>query len=275
MHVLPGHKGLIRSIVFSPDGQLLATSAEVDSQPFGGIIYIWSSSNGELLFELKQHTHWIAGLAFSPNGKHMASCGYDGSVRIWNTQTWKEDQIIGQDERGPVQGVVFHPSSTKFAAIGSGGNFVKVFELGNPRELLKFNPHLAQTNWLSYSPDGQLLATASWDKTIRLWNANDGRLWKTLTGHAAEVNCAVFSPDGQRIASGSKDRSVKVWDVMTGIETLTLKGHSKDVHCVSFSPDGRQLASSSSDGTVKIWDAHTASTSLSEQIQRSREQLKE
>jgi WD40 repeat protein/serine/threonine protein kinase len=117
--------------------------------------------------------------------------------------------------------------------------------------------HTSAVVSVAYSPDGQRLASASEDKTVRVWDATTGQELGSLKGHPKEVNRVVFSPDGQRLASASGDMTVKVWDATTGQELRTLQGHTGEVYCVAYSPDGQRLASAAQDGTVKVWDATT------------------
>ncbi len=104
------------------------------------------------------------------------------------------------------------------------------------------------------TPTEILIATSSWDRTIRLWDARTGDLRNSLVGHHDWVLHVAFSPDGGRIASGGADGAIKIWDTGTSQELWTLRGHTKNVTCVTFSRDGRRLASTSSDQTIKIWD---------------------
>ncbi|PAX54586.1 nSTAND1 domain-containing NTPase [Brunnivagina elsteri] len=110
---------------------------------------------------------------------------------------------------------------------------------------------------VSFSPDGKILAFASSDKTVKLWDVKTGREVNTLQGHASYVWSVSFSPDSKTLASASHDKTVKLWDVKTGREVNTLQGHTSNVWSVSFSPDGKTLASASSDSTVKLWDVKT------------------
>ena len=103
---------------------------------------------------------------------------------------------------------------------------------------------------MAFSPDGSRIASAGWDKTVKVWDAATGQETLTLRGHTDWVYSVAFSPDGSRLASASEDKTVKVWDAATGQETLTLKGHTGPVRSVAFSPDGsrHRLRQRRSDG---------------------------
>ncbi|MHC4439781.1 MAG: hypothetical protein ACYS3S_20685 [Planctomycetota bacterium] len=110
---------------------------------------------------------------------------------------------------------------------------------------------------VAISPDGKLIASASFDKTVRVWDAQLGTELMVLRGHADKVGCVSFSPDGKMIASGSMDRTVKLWDTATGDELMTLKGNDNEVHSVAFSPDGDRILSDIGGQTIKVWDVAT------------------
>ncbi|EJT69617.1 hypothetical protein, variant 1 [Gaeumannomyces tritici R3-111a-1] len=110
---------------------------------------------------------------------------------------------------------------------------------------------------VAFSPDGQRLASASFDETIKLWDAATGACVATLKGHDDSVLSVAFSPNGQRLASASLDKTVKLWDAATGTCQTTFEGHSSSVLSVAFSPNCQRLASASLDKTVKLWDAAT------------------
>ncbi|MHC5744904.1 MAG: WD40 domain-containing protein [Nostoc sp.] len=114
--------------------------------------------------------------------------------------------------------------------------------------------HSSKVISVAYSPNGQQIASASWDKTIKIWDVSSGQLLKTLTGHSSEVISVVYSPNGQQLASASWDKTIKIWDVSSGQLLKTLTGHSSEVISVVYSPNGQQLASASTDKTIKIWD---------------------
>src|SRR5262249_4957612 len=127
--------------------------------------------------------------------------------------------------------------------------------------------HTLPVNSVVFSPEGKHLATSSDDKTVKVWNVDNGQEVLTFRGHQHDAdgditlgNCAVrdvaFSPDGTRLASASRDRTVKIWRADTGKEILPLLGHQDTVTSVAFSPDGKRLASASFNRIV-IWDADT------------------
>ncbi len=116
-------------------------------------------------------------------------------------------------------------------------------------------------NTVAYSPDGSMLATGSYDNTIKIWDTWNGTVVRTLKGHTLEVNAVSFSPDGKSLASGSSDKTVKIWDLKTGVttETISFSGYISNV---TFSPDGKKLAISSLETAIKIWDVESKKITL-------------
>lgn len=117
--------------------------------------------------------------------------------------------------------------------------------------------HRKRVTAVVFSSNGQILASACLDKTIRLWNPATGTLRSTLEGHTSWVTIVVFSNDGQLLASASWDLTIRLWDPATGTLRSTLEGHKSGVTIVVFSSDGQLLASASWDGTIRLWDPAT------------------
>ena len=109
---------------------------------------------------------------------------------------------------------------------------------------------------VAYSPNGNHIAAGLNDKTVEIWDANDGNLIRTLPGHTKAVSSVAYSPDGNCIASGSSDGTIKIWDANSGNLIRTLKGYTKAVYSVAYSPNGNHIAAGLNDKTVEIWDAN-------------------
>jgi len=171
------------------------------------------------LFWAGKHDGRVYALAFSPDGKFLASgvvdCGpADKPLKLWDAET---GQLLRRLEG--------HGDSVYF---------------------------------VGFSPDGKtLVSNGGKDRTIQLWDTETGALLRTLRGHGDKVRQVVFSPDGKTLVSSGDDATIKVWDTATGALTRTFTGHSKLVMSVAFSPDGKLLASGSGDATVRLWNAET------------------
>jgi WD40 repeat protein len=195
----------------------------------------------------------IMSVAFSPNGKLLATGDADGQTYLWQVEDGKLlFACVGHS--GWVRSVAFSPDGQTLAS-GSEDQTVKLWDVHNGECLKTLQGHSGRVRAVAFSPDGQTLASGSEDQTVKLWNVPDGKYLKTLQGNSSWIWSVVFSPDGQTLATSSEER-VKLWDVHNGECLKTLQGHTGWVQSVVFSPDGQTLASGSSDQTVKLWDVH-------------------
>jgi WD40 repeat protein len=176
-------------------------------------------SQGQPVRTLTGHTGYVSSVAFSPDGRLLAS----GSCSKYN-------------------------SPSGYCIQGE----IKLWEVASGSEVRTLTGHADWVNSVAFSPDGRLLASGA--LAIKLWEVASGSEVRTLTGHTSWVNSVAFSPDGRLLASGSWDHTIKLWEVATGREVRTLTGHTWYVNSVAFSPDGRLLASGSWDTTIKLWD---------------------
>ena len=156
--------------------------------------------------------------------------------------------------KGGISEIAYSPDGTRLAVASSIGIWIYDAQTGEALDLL--TGHTWDVTSVAFSPDGQTLASGSYDATIRLWDANTGRNIHTLTGHTDWVRSVAFAPDGQTLASGSDD-TIRLWDAHTGRNIRTLTGHTANVSSVAFSPDANTIASGSSDDTIRLWDANT------------------
>ncbi|PIG95486.1 hypothetical protein CSQ79_00255 [Gloeocapsopsis sp. IPPAS B-1203] len=243
----------VLSVAFSPDGKLLATG-DVNHE-----IHVWQVADGKILTSCKVDAGWLWCVAFSPNGRWLAS-GANCTVNLWDVQTGEcIKSFPGYTDR--VFSVAFSPDG-HFLASGSEDRLVRVWDVKTGELLHTFAGHTDEVRSVAFAPQhyahsrqGMLLASGSFDGTVRVWNLNTGEL--QIVEHQQKVWCVAFSPDGRIIASGSSDRTIKLWDIRTRTNIKTLTGHSQQIRTVAFSRDGQTLASGSDDQSVRLWNYHT------------------
>jgi hypothetical protein len=216
--------------------------------------YRWRLAHLHLL-TVKGHESFVTSVAFSPDGKRLASGSLDKTIKISGAATGQEVLTLKGHESF-VTSVAFSPDGKRLAS-GSEDKTIKLWDAATGQEVLTLKGHESAVFSVAFSSDGKRLASGSEDKTVKLWDAVTGQEVLTLKGHEDVVRSVAFSPDGKRLASGSWDKTIKLWDAATGQEVLTLKGHESAVYSVAFSPDGKRLASGSDDKTIKLWDAAT------------------
>jgi dipeptidyl aminopeptidase/acylaminoacyl peptidase len=216
-------------------------------------VKVWDAATGGELLTLKGHTNPVVSLAFSPDGRRLASASWDKTVRVWDAATGGELLTLKGHTRA-LLGVAFSPDGTRLASAGGDGT-VKVWDAATGGELLTLKGHTGEVSSVAFSPDGRRLASAGRDGTVKVWDAGSGQETLSLKAHTAGVSSVAFSPDGLRLASASVDGTAKVWDAATGGELLILRGHPGGILGVAFSPDGTRLAGGDQGGAVKVWDA--------------------
>ena len=248
-------------IAFSPKGEIFASSSWNPSIREWEV-RLWTK-DGKLLKTFPDKSdqdrshHYgdiIKNIRFSPDGKLIGTASWDGTVKIWTV----DGKLLRNftEHKRPVNGLAFSPDSKAIALGGygdeNGNNLWMLWDInGKARTILG---HSDQIYRLAFSPNGKIVATASWDRSIKLWNAVDGKLIRTLDGkHNSWILGLNFSPDGKMLVSSSQDKTAKIWSV-EGNLLYTLIDHKGDVNDVVFSPNGKIIASASSDQTIKLWN---------------------
>jgi len=205
---------------------------------------------------LRGHAEAITALAFSPDGRYLATGSADNSTRLWNLSTPGAPPALLQGHRARIVAVVFSPDG-RYLATGSADNTARLWSVASPAaDPIVLRGHARVITALAFSPDGRILATGSGDTTARLWDLSQSPPRSVaLEGHQEPITTLAFSPNGRMLATGSADTTVRLWDLAKpDTEPPILKGHESGITALAFSPDGRTLATGSDDATARLWD---------------------
>jgi RNA polymerase sigma factor (sigma-70 family) len=202
-----------------------------------------------------RHAFVVSSLAYSPDGKEIASGSHLGTVRFWDPATGKQLRVLNAHDGGVI-GLAYSPDG-KVLATGSWDRTIRLWDAATGARLRTLTGHTSEASRLVFSPDGKVLASGGKDGTARLWDPASGQALQTISAHKGEVRGLAFSGDGKRLATSGTDKMVYVWDAESGKRLTTCGGHENSVESVAFSPDGKLLATCGRDTTLRLWDSAT------------------
>ncbi len=264
------HSGNIRVLAFSPDSSWLVVGSAMDDS-----LSIWDVTTARRRNKLKgPGGDVVQAVAVSPDGARIAAADSVGAVSIMEAATGAVVDSFRMFGSASIakKSLAYSPNGRFLAGTGEDGTQIDIRDTQTRRRSGRLTGHTDAISSVSFSGDGLLLASASADRTVRIWEVASLKCVAVLTGHTDAVFSAVFHPDGKRLASAGRDRSIWLWDLATGQEVARLEGHADYVFSLAFSPDGTSLASGSGDGTVRIWDAE--SPALRYQARREAEAMR-
>ncbi len=258
LRTLTGHGRSVETIAINSDGTRLAT-AGVD-----GMIIVWDATSWQEVMRFSAGNQVVFGMTFSPNGQRIITASEDQTAKVWDSTTGQ--QLLVVDHGAPLSDVAISPDGARLATAGADA-VARIWEIESRQEILALSGH-AEANRqgsihpggvvsIAFTPDGQRIATAGADGTVRLWDAATGQELRLISSHTNEVYLAL-GPDGNRLLTAGYDGQVKIWDISPGGETaespLTIN-HEQPARDAAFSPDGKLVAVASQDGAARVWDA--------------------
>ncbi len=295
---LRGHEDIVTDVEFSADGLTLASSSADTT------VRLWDAESGAALHTLAAHIDYVFKLSFSPDGSRLVSSSAaigvgesdrtpeHNTIQVWDVASGENTLTIPPDGIGFIRDVEFSPDGTRIAATtwsGASGGTARFYAADTGEEVQRIYAHRDTIANLEFAPDGALLATASRDQSVRLWDIDKGVLVTSYVGLGDRIQDIEFSPDGETLLIGlgeagnypdgsdnPADSSAYLWDLRNRTQTQVYTGHSNWAWAADISPGGSLIASGSGplffpaslddlDASVRIWDAKTGRQAIAMQ----------
>lgn len=238
------------SVALSPDGKRVIAGGN------RGHLGIWEAESGKEVCRLKGHSGDVWGAAFTADGKQAVTGAWDGTLRVWDVATGKEVRKFGSGEK--VRSLALSPDGRRVIAgefQDSQRGTVRVYDLESGTVLLTLAGHTQEVSAVAVSPDGAVIASASFDRTLRTWNAATGKLLRTFRGHASRLEGVTFAESGKRVVTcgDREDPTLRVWDAATGNELHRSDSVPGGLLAVAALPGGKRVVTVATDACLRIW----------------------
>ena len=251
--ILSGHAYAVTSLSFSPDGLTLASSSE------DATIRLWSIETRQTRSIINAHKIKAYAVDFSPDGERLISSGADETIKIWDVA--RETVLLDLELRSaPEKQIAISRDGKKLATATL--NEISLQTVGEGQEAVMLRGHSSFVTAVAFSEDSELLASASEDGAVKLWNVRSGRESFSLAGDGSKVHRLAFSPDGKSLATQDDNDVVRLWNLQTHTETLRLANHPSSVTSLAFTRGGETLACGYWNGDIKLWNTTNGNLKL-------------
>lgn len=242
--LLAGHTAPIDTLALSPNGQFFVTGGRDNS------VRLWNGTSGAAVATGTGHLSPVTASAFRADSAQFATGDFAGVLRFWNGTNATAAGVLGA-HTAPVTGIAWHPAGEHFATTAADGTArLWRFPLTPPRTL---TGPADTVNAVTVSPDGKLVAVASADQTVRLYDLVAGTALRQLVGQAGAMTALDFSPDGATVAAANAEGAIIFRKTADGADQLSVAGHTGPIKALDFREDGKRIASAGQDGTIRVW----------------------
>ena len=247
---LPGHPGTVSAVRFTPDGKSLVA---VGGRPgrFGSVV-VWDVASKTITHDLRGHADSVLNAALAPDGRTLATAGYDRLIKLWDVVEGKEIRTL-KEHTDAVHGIAFSPNGRSLAS-AAADRTIKVWDVATGRRRVTMSEATGEQYTVRFSPDGREVLGAGVDRTIRVWlvEGDTARLVRSAIAHDAPVLRLVVAADGKTLVSAGEDKAIKLWDLASLSPRAALPTEPDWPLDIAVSPDGSRLASARYDGSLAI-----------------------